>query len=445
MKNIRHFSRFLFLLSVVFLPLVSFAQTSIKGYEIRFKPLNVNDKYLYLTGIYGNQTWVVDSAKFEKKQYLFKNAKQILPAGFYTIQSQNGTVLVEFIIDQTRKFSIVETESGFIFINSDENVVFQQFKKDLLAENDLRFYHETAPESLLGKFVLAQYIPVSIPEFFWGSHEGREGAAQKYYQYIINHFYDNVDFRDIRLMRTPLNIDLRDFFVEALYPQTAENVIESIGNLFNRMLDEKPTPEQLDVRDFYLKKLIHLYMNLDPKFDPVFVYLVDNYVSKLTDSEFISDSEVSVFKRIADRKRRTLVGQTVPVFESYMKDRHVISTADMTSKYTVLWFWDPDCDHCLEYTPNFFDFYSKYHDVYNFEVIACSVTEDYDRWIAFINEHHLDWFNTSYAIAEPNYDAIEFFNFDDTPAIFIIDKQHKIVARQFPLDELFEIFESLQY
>ena len=445
MKNIQHFPRLLFLVSVILLPLAAFSQVSSKGYEIRFKPQNVNDKQLYLVGIYGNRPWVVDSAKNAKNQYVLKNSKQNLPAGFYTIQSQSGAVLVEFIIDQTRKFAIEETEKGFVFINSDENVVFQQFKKDLWAENDLRFYYETAPESLLGIFVLAQYIPVSIPEFFWGSHEGREAAAQKYYQYIINHYFDNVDFKDIRLMHTPLEVDLKEFFVESLYPQTAENVIQSIENLFNRMLDENPTPAQLDVRDFYLKKLIHLYMNLDPKFDTVFVYLIDNYVANLAQSQFIADSEINVFKRIADRKRRTLVGHTVPVFVSYTRDHHAISTADMPSKYTVLWFWDPDCTHCLDDTPKFYDFYLKYHNLYNFEVISCSVTEDYDRWIAFIDEHHLDWFNTSYAIDEPNYDAVEFFNFADTPAVFIIDKQHKIVARQFSLDDLFEVFESLQH
>jgi thiol-disulfide isomerase/thioredoxin len=142
--------------------------------------------------------------------------------------------------------------------------------------------------------------------------------------------------------------------------------------------------------------------------------------------------------------RRTLLGETVPVFESYTKEHHKISTAEIPVKYTILWFWDPDCEHCIEYTPTLCDFYSKYHNLYNFEVIACSVTEDYDRWVAFIADHHLEWFNTSYAIEEPNYDAIEFFNFNDTPAIFVIDKQHKIVARQFPVDDLIEVFESLQ-
>jgi peroxiredoxin len=447
MKNIHNFNRFLIFLSIFFLTLSAISQTTPKGYEIVYKPLGKIAPYLYLTGIYGDRIWIADSAKFAKNQYVFKNNKQVLPSGFYAIQSlndDNQIIHAEFIVDKTRKFTIEDTRSGLVFTNSEENVVFRKLKEVLLTGNDLRIFYETAPESLLGKFVLAQYIPVSIPEFFWGSHAGQEAAAQKYYQYLINHYYDNVDFKDIRLMYTPLDIDLKDFFMESLYPQPADNVINSIENLFNRILDKKPTQPQLDTRDFYLKKLIHLYMTADPKFDTVFVYLTDNYVSKLNVSEFISDSEKNVFKRIADRKRRTLVGHTVPVFESFTIDAQKVSTADITSKYMVLWFWDPDCEHCVEYTPKMKEFYTKYHELYNFEVIACSVTEDYDRWKKFIVDYHLEWYNTSYAIEEPNYDAVEYFNFNDTPAIFIIDKQHRIVARQFPLDELFEVFESLQ-
>jgi hypothetical protein len=444
MKNIRHLISVLFVFCLFFLPISSSAQTHYKGYEIRFVPQNVYDKYLYLVGIYGNKTYVVDSAKFSKKQYAFKNNKQILPSGFYTIQSKNGDIFADFIIDQTRNFTINESGATLVFINSDENIVYQQFKNDLFLENNLLHYGYTSPESLLAKYVLAQYIPVRIPEFYWGSEEGMKGAAQQYYRYLINHYYDNVDFKDIRLMYTPLEIDLKDFFMTYLFPQTAENVINSVGNLFNRILDEIPTETQLDVRDFYLKKLIHLYMNADPKFDTVFVYLVDNFVNQINDSQFISESEVGVFKRIADRKRRTLVGQTIPTFISYSKEHRAISSAEMPCKYVLLWFWDPDCEHCLEYTPALFDLYDKYHTLYDFDVIACSVTEDYDRWVAFIAQHHLDWFNTSYAIARPNYDAQEYFDFADTPAIFLIDKKHKIVARQFPIDELIEVFESLE-
>jgi peroxiredoxin len=445
MKNISNYSLSLFIFCAIFLPFSLFSQTSPKGYDIRFLPQNVNDKYLFLVGMYGHKTYIVDSAKFTKMQYEFKDSKKILPSGFYTIQSKSGNVFVYFLVDHTLNFTIEESGATFVFINSDENIVFQQFKKELMMDNDLSPYYYTAPESLLGKYISAQYIPVKIPEFFWGSEEAREGAARKYYQYLIDHYFDNVDFKDIRLMHTPLDVDLKDFFMGSLYPQTADNVINSIENLFHRILDENPTKTQIEVRDFYLKKLIHLYINADPKFDTVFVYLVDHYVSKIMDSEFIFDSERDVFKRIADRKRRTLVGQTIPVFESYMNDHRKISTAEMPCKYILLWFWDPDCNHCLEETPALFEFYHKYQSLYDFDIIACSVTEDYDRWMAFVAQHHLDWFNTSYAVAHPNYDAMDYFNFADTPAVFIIDKKHKIVARQFTIDELIEVFESLEH
>jgi peroxiredoxin len=445
MKNHIQFTSFLLIILMAALPIVAFSQTPAKGYEIIVKPQNVNDSYLYMVGIYGNKAWIADSAKFSKNGYIFKNPKQELPSGFYTIQNKNGDLLADFIVDQTRKFGVTIAENFVSFTNSDENVIYQNFKKDLDTGNDLSIYNYTAPESLLGKFVLAQFIPVSIPEFFWGSHDGRDAAAQRYYQYLIDHYYDNVDFKDVRLMYTPLDIDLKDFFVESLFPQTANNVIANVENLFHRILEDSHSPISLDVRDFYLKKLIHLYLTAEPKFDEVFIYLIDNYVSKLTSSEFISDSEQGVFKRIADRKRKTLVGETIPVFQSFTKEHHKISTDDFTHDYVLLWFWDPDCEHCVEYTPQLYDFYCKYHELYKFDVIACSVTEDYDRWAAFINEHHLEWINTSYAISAPNYDAVEYFNFADTPAIFIIDKNHTIVARQFALDELFEIFESLQH
>jgi thiol-disulfide isomerase/thioredoxin len=443
MKNIKQFLQFLFILCTISSPFLSFTQPS-KGYEIVFKSQNLKDKYLYLTGIYGNKPYAIDSAKYAKKQYVFKNNKKELPSGVYYIETQNGTILTNFIVDNTRTFTIDASNDKIVFLNSDENVVFQNFKKDLKTGKDIQAYYYTAPESLLAKYVKAHFIPVNIPEFHWGSADGSDAAAQKYYQFLIDHYFDNIDFKDIRLMYTPLDVDLKGFFMESLYPQTPENVIASIENLFKRILNDTPNTVQIDVRDFYLKKLIHLYMNADPKFDTVFTYLVDNYVSKITQSEIVSDSEIRVFQRIANRMRKSFVGQTIPVFESYANEHQKISTADIATKYTILWFWDPDCEHCIEYTPLLWDFYNKYRNLYNFEVIACSVTEDYDRWEAFIKEYRLEWLNTSYAIEEPNYDAVDFFNFADTPAIFVIDKQHKIVARQFPLDDLFEIFESLE-
>ena len=60
----------------------------------------------------------------------------------------------------------------------------------------------------------------------------------------------------------------------------------------------------------------------------------------------------------------------------------------------------------------------------------------------FLRGSHDNWMNGSYSMGEPNYDLVDFFDLLATPGIFIIDKNHKIIARQFPLSKLGEIFEN---
>ena len=139
---------------------------------------------------------------------------------------------------------------------------------------------------------------------------------------------------------------------------------------------------------------------------------------------------------MVDRKRRLLPGAVVPPLEAYDSDGNILKTKDISSDYIVLWLWDPDCDDCVEQTPKLYDFYKKNRDLYNFEVYAISITEDVDRWRAFIESNHLDWQNVSFGKGEPNYNFADYFDVLTTPGIFLIRKDHTIVASQFPLEEL---------
>lgn len=123
---------------------------------------------------------------------------------------------------------------------------------------------------------------------------------------------------------------------------------------------------------------------------------------------------------------------------AYDAQHNSVSTKDIKHKYIILWFWDPDCDECVELTPQLRDFYDIYKDYYDLEIYAVSITDDYDRWDDFIRKNQLTWINVSYAIGEPNYDFVDYFDLITTPGIYIINSKHKIIARQFPLDELHE-------
>ena len=143
--------------------------------------------------------------------------------------------------------------------------------------------------------------------------------------------------------------------------------------------------------------------------------------------------------------RKVIPGAQIPELISHDIDGKAHSTLDIKAHYTVLWFWDPDCDHCQEMTPPLHQLYQEYGKDYDFEVFAVEVNDDYERWKAFSDKHQLwDWTNLSTSRGEANLDFIEYFDIMTTPVMFLIDntQNHTIIARQITLDELRSFFKK---
>lgn len=172
----------------------------------------------------------------------------------------------------------------------------------------------------------------------------------------------------------------------------------------------------------------------EPAYDPVLLYLYDKY-----DLPCCLGDRARVAKRKMDVVRKLAPGAQIPELTAYDINGKQHSTNDIKTKYTVLWFWDPDCDHCQEETPILHDIYQKQADELNFEVFAVEVNDDYDRWTAFSEQHQLgDWINLSTSMGETSVDFIEYFDIVTTPVILLIDNEnnHTIIARQVTLEEL---------
>ena len=172
----------------------------------------------------------------------------------------------------------------------------------------------------------------------------------------------------------------------------------------------------------------------DPAYDPILLYLYDRY-----DLTCWLGDRARVAKRKMDVVQRLAPGAQIPELTAYDINGKQHSTNDIQTKYTVLWFWDPDCDHCQEETPILHDIYQKQADDLGFEVFAVEVNDDYDRWKAFSEKHGLnDWINLSTSMGETSVDYIEYFDIVTTPVILLIDNEnnHTIIARQTTLEEL---------
>ncbi len=404
-------------------PMLTSDIPSVKGYQIcvkdidfnkRFHVKNVHPDKLYLFGHYGSEVYLLDSAIVHKNKAVFKS-KKIIPCGVYTITSNNKVGLREIIRSQVNKFTYYLADDRVE--GSEENLLLEQFLIKTKSSNILelcRELNETMPSSFVSKYIMSIY--------------GLSHIDTIPYTNRMMLCLDATDLSDPRsLFSHPKALNLLNTQNYELNIDNTDSLIHFIDRVLNR-------PMCPPVRDYIVRSL---FQNLDihnPDYDPALVYLYDHF-----DQSWIEEGNEQRYKRKIDNLRRIIPGAKLPELVSHDKDGIAHSTNDIKSHYTVLWFWDPDCDHCQEMTPVLHQLYIDHADEWDFEVYAVEVNDDHDRWVAFSDKHNLwDWVNLSTSMGEQNLDFIEYFDIMTTPVMFLVDnaQDHTIIARQITLEEL---------
>ena len=435
--------RFFVTLVCTFLVLISIVNaqnTDNQGYEIKILTADIDDSYMYLQGYYGQEAYIFDSAKVKgHKNIVFKNKKRIMPSGVYTLTDRFGNEYLDLIIDKNRRFTVTGSSldrlsATAVVEGSEENSQFVEFQKqwaspDAAAAKVPQMFYESMPESFLGHYIKAKfYINPMLPQF----EEGDTADASQQYQQLIDHYFDHYTFEDARLLRTSVYLDLRNYFSEVL-PQDAKVIVPKANEFLQKFKDTESY-------EYYTALLLSLFEHSvnNLTYDQVFVELFDTHCAGKNISTIPEDLQV-YYQRTVDRKRKLLPGQTIPVLVSYDINNAKHSTADIDKDLIIIWFWDADCDECIVETPKLNEFYKDFANYYNLEVYAVAITDDLEKWDKFCKNNDLQWINVNYYMNDPNYDFIEYFDLITTPVIYLIDKKHTIIDRNFPLEEIHEI------
>ena len=413
----------------------------VKKYNIKVQTTSEYPK-LYIQGFYGSDYYLVDSAVVKNGTAVFKKSKCELPCGVYLLaifdESHTFTHIIgEFIINQNAKLLIRHTQhtdsaSGYVVNDLDiagppDNDILYAFRNRLMTvytpnvREVCEEYLKTTPESFAAKYIMAAYGTYQMPG------DTPEGDLLKKRQMM-----DDFDFSEPRLLHTPV---MTPYLIQqwVLREDDTDTIIASMDDILKRC--SNPT-----VRNYFLLKFFSMMDMHDPVYDPVLVHLYDNY-----GHEWIEEGREGAIKRKIEGLRKVIAGAKIPELISHDIDSMPHSTNDIKAKYTVVWFWDPDCDHCQEMTPVLHQMYQEHAEDYDFEVFAVEVNDDYDRWRKFSDEHNLwDWINLSTSMGEQNLDFIEYFDILTTPVIILVDNSnyHTIIARQISLSELQKFFEN---
>jgi thiol-disulfide isomerase/thioredoxin len=255
------------------------------------------------------------------------------------------------------------------------------------------------------------------------------------YNFYQQHYLDNLDFTDERMLKTPVFEPRIDKFINELSLKQPDSVSASCIRVIDRSMQNR------ELFKFTLSKLFNKYAKFKFMGDETVVYNIAMryYIPKVAD--WIDSAQYAkIYDRVA-KMQYNLMGMKSK--ELIMQDSagKYHSLHAMKSKYTILVFWDETCGSCRKAMKEIKIYYDKTPRD-SVDVYAVNIGRDLPAWKAYVVNHNLNFIN----VVDPkdfnnyrvNYDVFS------NPIIYILDDEKKIVARKIPASSLEDFINMLE-
>lgn len=437
------------------------------GYEINVTIMDLQDSTVFLAYHLGDKQYIKDTVKLDRSGNGIFRGQQTLPQGIYMIVLP-GRKYFEILISDNQRFSLNCTFSDYFntlkFTGSKENSAFVEYQKNWvtmqqtaiaiskriqnnkqnndslkilgsvqkLQEENMKAYLKSVVKANEGNFLgtlVKGLLPIDIPKFTIPIGYKNPDSIRwvMNYNYNKDHFFDNIDLNDERLIRTPLLYSRLDSFFTNVLIQSPDTINKEIDKLINKCSSNYKMFQFVSVYLFN-----HFRESEIMGHDAVMVKIADDiYLSGKADwvtREFKDD-----LRKQIDLIRPNLIGKKAEnmVMDSYKGI--FVSLYDVEKDFTVLYFWEPNCGHCQEATPKLKAYYDKPKD-YSLEVFAVCTTADKEKWTKYIEDNKLTWINGWDPKRISHFDF--YYNVQSTPTIYVLDKNKKIIAKKLAVEEI---------
>lgn len=436
------------------------------GYSIKVKINGLKDSLIYLANYYGDKQYLKDSSKADALGNVIFKGSEKLPGGIYMIVLP-GKKYFEIIVDKEQSFSVETDTNDYVknmkvkgsgenilfydylqFINSKSKEIeplrneFESVKQDKEKAELVRkkmsvidssvFQYKSNLESKNPDFLLTKLFNVTEEVKMPESPKNPDGTTDSLFQfyYYKQHYFDRIDLTDDRLIYTPVFHPKLEQYFKKLTLQMPDSIIKEADFVIGKV---KPGSEMFKYIVWWITNTYETSNIMG--MDAVFVHMAEKYYTK--EKAFWAD-ETQLFK-IQDRAKvlkPILIGKKVKNLVLTDSMNVVKALYDIKSKYTVLYFWDPDCGHCQKVTPKLNDLYLEMKNK-GVDVYAVCVEVEMDKWRKFIKEKDLKFTNVADPQLRNNFRHE--FDLTTTPQIFLLDENKNIIAKRIEVEVLHEI------
>jgi thiol-disulfide isomerase/thioredoxin len=293
------------------------------------------------------------------------------------------------------------------------------------------------PESMLALlFKTMQEVP--YPANLQQAKTRADSLAQ--YRFGKDHYWDNFDFMDGRLVRTPIfENKLKAYINNWVVPDSDSIIFEQ--NWMMALGRNDP-----EMSRYLISYFIDNYMY--PKImgqDKVFLHTYERYVANNNPTTAWLNEKQR--KAITERAYMVMANQLgSPAYDMALVDTagKIRKLYDLKADYVVVAFWDPHCGKCREELPKIDSLYKTAWKKSNIQVYAVMVNEEsVADWPPFIRNTGKGWVHVHQTKemreAEEKAQQANFrqlYDMRSTPTLFLLDKDKRIVAKNLGLEDL---------
>ena len=454
--------RYLAIISLLFISATTFGQ----AYKINLRVSSGVNKKIKLTNYYLDNIYVKDSIQLDDTGTGVFQGDTLLPQGLYKIYLDDKNHF-DFFLGADQIFSIskesftspdieikgsTETEEFakyVVYLKSMQNkgaelnkkmeTASSEEKAHLRSEMDkltpeLQAYwfkiKDEYPNTFLSSFLLANYVPtLDISTLPAKIQQNDSLLLLARFNYQKEHFWDYFDYTDERFLYTPLfKPKLETWFTKVLY----QNYDSIKPYVYKFIEDVRPSKRifQFAVPWFLNASINSNIMGLDA----LFVDLARSYY--LSGQAFwVTDESLKKIKENIIFAEHNLIGMTAPDLTLENIDGEFVNLHKIQSKITIVLIFEPGCSHCKVFVPQFHkDVYQKYKDK-GLVVYAIYSMDNKEEWNEFLIKNNLfDWINVWDESDTSRFKIL--YDARKTPAVYILDKDKKIIAKSMTVEQI---------
>lgn len=460
--------KLILLISTLFFVIAAYANG---GHTIKVQIKNFTGKEVYLGYPYGDKEYLRDTAALDAQGYYVFAGEEELSAGVYLVVMPPSNEYFQILLNKgEQNFTIIVND----FKNPSKDIKIEGSSDNKLLYGYLNYLGELRPQAdtlraqiaratdaqqkqalenklnamndevvayqknfvtkhpkTLSAAIINANIQMDQPEFQGDTLE----VQRQRWRYTIEHFFDNLDLSDPRMLRTPKSMffDRIDFYVNKLQAQHPDSFAQAVDYVLEKM---RPAEETFK---YYLIHFLNYYAQSQyVGMDAVYVHLVNNYYAKglapWTDPESL--------KKIIENAKAlepTLIGKIIPDATLEKRDGSKISLHSVDAEYTILYIWSYSCGTCKKATPVLKEFNEKFKDkgVKIFAICNHAGKEVAECWKYVDENGNQDWIHTADPYRTSNYQ--DKFYVKSTPTIYILDKNKEIISKRIGAEQLDEI------